>query len=685
MGGQRARRLRRGRPSERELKPQSFVLRGLGFAKRRSARYLGRARASLFGTAITPADLASALNVPTPALPDAVAAVRRGLTTRFPVIAAAAGNLVQHELRASADRICDHVFDLLGSGPIDLGERIDWHRDFKTGYRWDPRCYFADIPIGSMTGADIKVPWELSRGHQLVVLAQAWRLTGDPKYSREAARQFEDWLSANPPSFGVNWTCAMEVAIRAVNWLWALALLGEAEELSDGAFESILASLLAHGRHIDANLEIHSDGTTTNHYLANVVGLAYLGLCLPALREADAWRRFALRAMVSEMEKQVLPDGADYESSIPYHRLVAEMFLSTALLARRCGVALPPEFLDRLSRMVEFTIAYTKPNGLAPQIGDGDDGRLHILTGYGTVDVRDHRHLIAAGACLFGRDDWSARAGDRWMEALWLGGAATPPAPVPAPSLEHTSTAFEHAGIYVLRAHDDMVVFAAGPVGTDGLGNHKHNDVLAIEAHLGGEDVLVDAGSFVYTPDPAARDAFRSTRAHNTVMIDDAEQNRIPKSSLFSLHSDAVPRLVSWSAEPDGGAVCAEHNGYARLEHPVMHRRTARLVYPRQLFVEDTFDAQPDGSHRLAWTFAFAPGCRLVAHERGWVITTPRGAQMLLTQPCTPAGSPLEVVSEFLAGFVSPRYGVRHEAPVLRWTWKGSLPLSVRFHTEAVH
>lgn len=612
--------------------------------------------------------------------------MRRELSRRFPAVPGElASKLLEPELRAAADQIRDHMFEILGSGPVDLGDRIDWHRDFKTGYRWDPHRYFADIAIGAITGADIKVPWELSRGHQLVVLAQAWRVTGDRKYSQEAARQFEDWLSANPPSYGVNWTSAMEVAIRAVNWLWAAALLADAEDLSDGPFERLLASLLAHGRHIEANLEVHSDGTTTNHYLANVVGLCYLGLCLPALREAEAWRRFGLAALEAEMDKQVLPDGADYESSIPYHRLVTEMFLSAALLSRRCGIALSPAFLNRLSRMVEFTIAYTKPNGLTPQIGDGDDGRLHVLTGYGTVDVRDHRHLIAAGASLFTRDDWYARAGDRWIEALWLGGAVTPPAPMPAASLEHTSTAFEHAGIYVLRAHDDMVVFAAGPVGTDGLGNHKHNDVLAIEVHFGGEDVLVDAGSFVYTPDPAARDAFRSTRAHNTVMIDDAEQNRIPKNSLFSLHSDAAPRLVSWNAKPDGGAVCAEHNGYARLEHPVMHRRTVRLVYPRQLFIEDSFDAQPGGSHRLAWTFAFAPGCRVVARERGWAVTTPRGAEILLTSPCTSTGSPLQVASDCVTGFISPRYGVRHEAPVLRWTWEGSLPLSVRFHTEAVH
>ena len=34
------------------------------------------------------------------------------------------------------------------------------------------------------------------------------------------------------------------------------------------------------------------------------------------------------------MRVQVLPDGADYESSVPYHRLVAELFLAGDRLAQ---------------------------------------------------------------------------------------------------------------------------------------------------------------------------------------------------------------------------------------------------------------------------------------------------------------------------------------------------------------
>ncbi len=241
----------------------------------------------------------------------------------------------------SADQVCHHVFDLLGSGPVALGATIDWHRDFKSGYRWNPNQCFLDIAHGHRAGVDIKVPWELSRGQHLVLLAQTALLTGEPKYSTECVAQLGDWIATNPPGCGVNWACPMEVAIRAVNWLWTLSLLMESPVVTNVWLADILASLVAHGRFLMENLEVRDDEVTTNHYLADVVGLLYLGLCLTEVREAESWRIFAVRELAREMERQVLPDGVHYESSLSYHRLVTELFLSSAVLCRqhRHGVA----------------------------------------------------------------------------------------------------------------------------------------------------------------------------------------------------------------------------------------------------------------------------------------------------------------------------------------------------------
>ena len=44
---------------------------------------------------------------------------------------------------------------------------------------------------------------------------------------------------------------------------------------------------------------------------------------------------------------------------------------------------------------------------------------------------------------------------------------------------------------------------------------------------LNGEDIIVDPGTYVYTPYPEWRNKFRSTAFHNTIKIDNREQSDI--------------------------------------------------------------------------------------------------------------------------------------------------------------
>ena len=63
---------------------------------------------------------------------------------------------------------------------------------------------------------------------------------------------------------------------------------------------------------------------------------------------------------------------------------------------------------------------------------------------------------------------------------------------------------------------------------------HTHNDKLAIELQVNGKDILFNPGTYLYTPKPEARYTFRSVKSHNTVSVNDMEQNR-PLSGGFGL------------------------------------------------------------------------------------------------------------------------------------------------------
>jgi hypothetical protein len=572
--------------------------------------------------------------------------------------------------RDRAEDALNHVIDLLGSGPVPLGQQIGWHRDFKTGIAW-PRDVLADDQDYLRLGepCDVKMPWELSRAHHWVTLGRAYALDNDPRYAREFVAQLDAWLDDNPWPYGVNWGRAMEVAVRAVNWLWAAALFGDAPEFTPVHRQRFLRAMLQHGRHILDNLE-YADNNG-NHYLSNGVGLVHLGVLFSEFAESAAWRRKGFEIVWGEMAQQVHPDGVDFEQGIGYQGLVAEFWYSCVLLCERNKIAVPATVRERLEKMFEFMLAYTRPDGTFPQIGDNDDGRLANTD---DEPVGSHQRHLAVGGVMFGRADFRRAAGDAVETAAWLCGplALEPAAPVVAlPGGENESKAFASGGFYVMRSDDVVMVVDAGEIGMRGIGGHGHADVLSFDLWGLGAPLLVDSGTYTYTADPPARNAMRSTAAHNAVRIDGADSSRLGGDRwLWLIENDAHPHDVSWQSTDGCDSFQGAHDGYARLTEPLSHRR--RIVFDkrtRHFIVEDTLTGS--GEHLVE--LFFHPG---VPHERadsgehGVRLRAPHGDLWLFAPP------QLSLRQE--PGWISRGYGLREPATVLVYTLRATVPLTLR-------
>src|SRR5262249_37241084 len=148
-----------------------------------------------------------------------------------------------------------------------------------------------------------------------------------------------------------------------------LELVRSCPALSPGFWHRAYEALFDHGTFIETHLENQYE-VTSNHFLSNVVGLFYVAAVFDDLPRGRAWDEQCRAWLVREMQVQVLPDGADYESSVPYHRLVAELFLGAARLAEYKGTALPSEYMRSLRTMFEFLEGVLRPDGLMPQVGD---------------------------------------------------------------------------------------------------------------------------------------------------------------------------------------------------------------------------------------------------------------------------------------------------------------------------
>ena len=565
-----------------------------------------------------------------------------------------------------ADRICRHEFNLLGTMFSYVGQPIDWHVDPASGYRW-PKKLFSDLTgaARSPNGTDIKIPWELSRMQHLPTLGKAYRLTKDERYARELVAQISHWLDDNPCPYGVNWTCAMDVAIRIVNMVWGYRLIAGSEAVSAEFRSRLVESVLQHGKYIRFNLEygLRKDGLITNgnHYLTDIVGLLHLGLLCPELAKAAEWKAFSWRALVEEMERQVHSDGVNFESSIAYHRLVVELFTAAALLCKANEVTLPETFWRRLELMYEFVLYATHPDGNVPLVGDADDGRLYILSDYGNWHRTDFRYLLSIGAVLFHRADMKAHSGGFSEEAFWLLGPSglSEFGDLEDRDFNLDSKAFPDAGLYVMRHNDNYLLASCGKVGTAGIGNHKHNDLLSFELYAGDKAFIVDPGTYVYTRDPAWRNLFRSTAYHNTVVIDGREQNRFDPKRLFEMTPDASVIVHQWLSTLEMDRLDAEHTGYARLDPPVNHRRVFCFHKPDSSWeILDILSGE--GEHTADWYFHFGAGVEIQSTGEGMFRTRGEGTNIEIA-----AYSETLLNFSIEEGWLSSQYGCKQTAGIL--------------------
>ncbi|MBC8030879.1 MAG: alginate lyase family protein [Pyrinomonadaceae bacterium] len=506
-----------------------------------------------------------------------------------------------------------HRWPLLGFGEQDFGQAINWNRDPLSGRLW-PLDYHATISLWHGDGSDIRVLWELNRLGHLITLGRAYALTKDEKFAEEFFSQVESWREENPVGRGANWACAMEVALRAMNLLAAYSLFRKSPGLSVARLFSLLTMFDQHGRHIQRNLEF-SNISTSNHYLSDVVGLLWLGIMLPELSAAEEWRRWAIAEMLREMDKQILPDGADYEASTGYHRFVLELFLYSFILCDANDIAIEEKYWQKLRAMFVYVRGTLRPDGRAPLIGDTDGGQVLPIVSR-TAD--DHAYLLAFGAVIFEDASFKLPGLQATEEILWaLGEDGVRNYESLSVSNEPVrSQAFPDAGTYLLRDDDKYLLFNLSGAGGKRRGSHGHNDALSIEVSAGGRAFIVDPGSYVYTADLHQRHLFRSTAHHSTIQIDAVDQNTTNELAPFVIGDEAHPRLLDWQTTPERDYVRAEHAGYARLGQSVTHRRSVTFDKAAGWWlVEDKILGT--GEHTIAVRFHFDAGLDVEArHEK---------------------------------------------------------------------
>lgn len=568
-----------------------------------------------------------------------------GAAQRWPTWHAAA----QQQAEAAAHG----VFDLLCSGPVDVRDGaggLRWHDDFKGGATFPADRLYLDVPIClPQDGTDIKIPWELSRFQQVF----AWLWTDPQRYGEVFLTQWRHWLQHNPVARGVNWVCAMDVALRAVSWTAALAAWGHTWDRA--TLDEMGAALALHGEFVRDNLE-WIIGDRTNHYFSDITGLAVISAALGDYPPAREWAALAARELRREILRQFAPDGLDRECSSTYHRLMVEL---ATLGWRACQVAghdLGSEVRQRLVRAYEALDVLCDASGHGPLIGDNDSGRVFPLVQRADTELR---YLLPLGAALLDAPhlavvppcpEVALLAGPAALEATT---GTTDAAPAVA------GRALPDSGIFALGRGGDRLIVRCGPLTSPPTGTHRHLDQLSITLAVGGQALLVDPGQYCYTTWPGWRVRFISTFAHNTIFVDDEEQCRLFDlgRSSYTIIPETRPRLLQWEATSDHARFVGEHRGYARLRGGGPVRREVCYTPTRRAW-QMTDDLALRGPHRVQWRFHLHPDATLTGAGVTWQVQ--RGGSTLHIQ-----GELAGVQGRAADAWYAPAYGCKVATQVL--------------------
>jgi hypothetical protein len=520
------------------------------------------------------------------------------------------------DIIAQANAYVAQTFDLLGSGVV-IFDRMLWHEDFRLkqqlyahpeyaarcvskdgiDYTFDQYAFYQDISITpgatKQLSKDIKIPWELSRFAHLLVLGQAYQVTSDETYAIAFAQQVADWLDYNPYLLGVNWVCPMDVGIRALNWVVAYHYFKDSPSIAMTFWQRFTCSLYDHFIYLEQHWEIY-DGITSNHYLSDLIGYFYLGYFFDHQSKA-AW---CYEQLLHEFEKQVFDEGTDYESTTSYHGLVTEIFYHAFLMARYCGFSVSSHATQKLSRMLMFC-AQTKDL----YIGDNDSGKI-LLYGLPASILPSIGpglwHYPEFGLSIYNHQEWKI-------------------------SLRH------HA--YQWRQ----------PTA------HLHNDAASVTLSYQAIPLVVDPGSYVYTPSVYWRNYFRSVEVHNTFWLEGHEPAPFD-DRLFAL------AMAEGGVQPK--ELATAHNLYKRFGVQAVRKLTPQS---HGLIITDCWQALDELSKSLPatrWNFTLEPYVNPIKKEDSILLCVQGQSLIELSSP--------SLTFEVHDSWVCPEYGVKVATKQLR-------------------
>ena len=399
-----------------------------------------------------------------------------------------------------------------------------WSAGFQTENEWPVDQYSYDISISQRDEiGDIRTNWELNRHFQFSSLAKTFYVTGNKSVLNELTELFYHWNNRNLFLHGVEWTSAMEIAIRVNSWIYTYFFLEKSFEKYAIEYNKILTDL-SHG--ILAMTEYivnhHAKFSSANNHL--IVEMYAVGLS-GIFFDYKNWQKVAIDILTEELSRQNYCDGVNKEMSLHYQSFVMEAYGLLMIEMLHNNISIPQSWKTYLTKMSEFVRDCSGDNNETIVFGDNDEGKILDLCG---VSWNHYIYVLQLMSCVL---EVQFTSFDIISENLQWIISDNLFEVTQYKSLYYVSESkvYEEGGYTIWRDVDNDLLFAVdhANLGFGSIAAHGHADALSFQLYLDGSPVFVDAGTYNYHSPSKIRNSIRSVYNHNTVQIGDIEQSEM--------------------------------------------------------------------------------------------------------------------------------------------------------------
>jgi len=571
-----------------------------------------------------------------------------------------------------ADTILDGNITLLGKS-VTLNNAS--HIDPINGIKWPETFYKKVTNDSSISKCDIKYIWEINRHQYLIVLAKAYWITNDEKYAERVFSTIQNWIIENPYNSGVNWTSSLELAIRAISWIWALFFCKESKCLSSEVYKAVLKSLFEQGKYISRHLSVFS--SPYNHLIGEAAGLHMIGLMFPQVEKGKKWEKLGWQILEDQIEKQFHSDGMCVEQASFYHHFTLGFYLQAVFSRKVNHKAASKKTLNRIEKAIEFSIYLTKPDKSLPMIGDIDNARSIFFS---TEHSWNFNGLMALGSILYNRPDFKFHCNNVPEEIFWLLNEEDFTKYLNLQSIQpsKTSIAFEQSGYYILRDSwknsSHYLCFDCGEI-ADGLSEnaipsaaHGHADALSFELSAFGKPFIVEAGFYTYFGDIEWHKYFRHEEAHNTVRLSNYRQAEY--AGRLTWQKVRHPVLKKYDFKKDHDVIC----GSLTYRDKTFHERGIMYIKEKFWIINDVVKIENlKNPEQIRSYLHFHPLVDVVVNEKEQVIIAKTGNHGIFLKFFTKTDISIQKGGHLSSnGWVASGYGIKQKSWTIELSWTAS-------------